>query len=134
MKINNAARTAAALAVLNLIDVGGAGTLRIFSGTQPTLVADADSGLLLASGTLSNPAFATPVNGVATANAITPDASNDNTGTAGYWRIRSGGGLTIMQGSVGTTSGFDLVLSTLNFVQGGTFSVSSLTYTVPVGT
>lgn len=128
--ITNAAASAAADAVLDLVDSGaGAGTLRIYSGTAP---ANADAALsgntLLAQLTLSDPAFGAASNGVATANAITQDSSADATGTATFFRVLDSDGTVIFQGEVGT-SGSDLNLVTTSITAGQPVSVSSLTYT-----
>lgn len=84
-KRTNAAATAAcdAMAVL-----ANGGFLDIYDGAQP-VTADTAVGaqVKLASLPLSATAFAGAVNGVATANAITSDASADATGTAAWFRI-----------------------------------------------
>lgn len=133
MKISTAARNAACDAIVDSIDAGaGAGTLKIFTGSAPANVGDADSGTLLATLTFSDPAFGSSSSGTATASAITSDSSIDATGTAGYWRIKDSDGTTIAQGSVGT-SGADINFNSLSFVATGTCAISSLTVTVPVG-
>lgn len=127
--ITTAARNAAADAVVDLVDVGGAGSLRIYSGTAP---ADANAALsgntLLAQLTMSATAFGAAATGVATAAAITSDTSADATGTATFFRVLSGGATVVFQGEVGT-SGSNLNLSSVSITAGGTVSVSSLTYT-----
>lgn len=127
--ITTAARNAAADAVVDLVDAGGAGSLRIYSGTAP---ADANAALsgntLLAQLTMSATAFGSAAAGVATAAAITQDSSADATGTATFFRILSGAATVIMQGEVGT-SGSDLNLNSTSIQAGAAVSVSSLTYT-----
>ena len=127
--ITTAARNAAADAVVDLVDVGGAGSLRIYSGTAP---ADANAALsgntLLAQLTMSATAFGSASSGVATAAAITQDSSADATGTATFFRVLSGGGTVVMQGEVGT-SGSDLNLNSTAISAGAAVSVSSFTYT-----
>lgn len=127
--ITTAARNAAADAVVDLVDVGGAGSLRIYSGTAP---ADANAALsgntLLAQLTMSATAFGSASSGVATAAAITQDSSADATGTATFFRVLSGGGTVVMQGEVGT-SGADLNLNSVAISSGAAVSVSSFTYT-----
>src|SRR5918995_1386862 len=110
--ITTAARNSAADAVVDLVDVGGAGSLRIYSGTAP---ADANAALsgntLLAQLAMSATAFGVASAGVATAAAITQDSSADATGTATFFRILAGNGTTVvMQGSVGTATS-DLILN-----------------------
>jgi hypothetical protein len=134
VKISNLARSAAADAVVDLIDAGAsAGTLLIRTGSAPTNTTDADSGTLLATLTFADPAFGAASNGVATANAITGDASIDATGTAGHFRIRDSDAECHMQGTVGT-SGADINFNSVSFVSGGSADITSLTVTVPAGT
>lgn len=128
--ITTAAQNAACDAVVDLVDVGGAGSLRIYAGTPP---ADANAALssntLLANLAMSATAFGSASSGVATAATITADSSADATGTATFFRILAGNGTTVViQGSVGT-SGCDLNLTTTSIVSGQPVSVSSLTYT-----
>ena len=135
-KITNAAASAAADAVVDLCDAGaGAATLRIYSAGSG-VPATADTALtdqvLLAQLTMSDPAFGAAANGVATASAITQDASADATGTAAFFRILDSNGVVVIQGTVGTATS-DLVLNTVSIVAGATVSVTSLTYTQPKG-
>lgn len=106
------------------------GSLRIYSGTPPASADAALSGnTLLAELPMSPTAFDAAVAGVATANAITTDASANATGTATFFRIlETGGSLVVVQGTVGT-SGAELNLSSTSIIAGGSVSVSSLTYT-----
>lgn len=137
-QITNAAASAAADAVVDLIDVGGQGYLRIYSSTQPA-TADAafnsaapNDQVLLAELRFSATAFGSAVNGVATAAAITADSSANNTGTATWFRVLDGGGVdvtdNVFDGTVGT-SGADLNLNTTAIVAGAQVSVTALTYT-----
>jgi hypothetical protein len=129
--LTNAAASAAADAVVDLLDVGGAGTIKVYTGTIPT---DANTAIgaqvLLATLTFSATAFGAASNGVATASAITSDTSADATGTAAWARIASGGGTTVMDVTVGT-SGEDLNFNTVSFVAGATIALTSLTYSQP---
>ena len=130
-RLTNAAASAAADAVVDRIDVGGAGTIKIYDGTIPT---DADTAVgaqvLLATLTFSATAFGAASNGVATANAITSDTSADATGTATWARIASGGAVNQMDVTVGTATS-DIIFNTVSFVTGATVSITSLTYTQP---
>ena len=130
-RLTNAAASAAADAVVDRIDTGGAGTIKIYTGTIPT---DADTALgaqvLLATLTFSATAFGAASNGVATASAITSDTSADATGTAAWARIASGAGTTQMDVTVGTT-GEDINFNTVSFVSGATVAITALTYTQP---
>lgn len=131
-RLTNAAASAAADAVVDLIDAGsGAGTIKIYTGTIPT---DANTAIgaqtLLATLTFSDPAFGAASNGVATASAITSDSSADATDTAAWARIADSNGTTIMDVTVGT-SGEDINFNTVSFVSGAAIAISSLTYTQP---
>ena len=130
-RLTNAAASAAADAVVDRIDAGGAGTIKIYTGTIPT---DADTAIgaqtLLATLTFSATAFGAASNGVATASAITDDTSADATGTAAWARIASGAGTTQMDVTVGT-SGEDINFNTVSFVAGATVAITSLTVTQP---
>lgn len=130
-QLTNAAASAAADAVVDRIDVGGAGVLRIYDGTQ---AATADTAIgaqvLLAELTFSATAFGAASNGVATASAITSDSSANATGTASWFRViaNGGSGATQFDGTVGT-SGADLNLNTTSIVAGAQVSISAFTYT-----
>lgn len=130
-RLTNAAASAAADAVVDRIDTGGAGTIKIYTGTIPT---DADTAVgaqtLLATLTFSATAFGAASNGVATAAAITSDTSADATGTAAWARIANGAGTTQMDVTVGT-SGEDINFNTVSFVTGATVAITALTYTQP---
>jgi hypothetical protein len=125
--ITNAAASLAANAVTARCN---SGFLRIYGGTPPANANAALSGnTLLAQLTFGATAFAAAVNGVATANAIGQDASNDATGTAAFFRAFESDGTTVVfQGTVGTT-GAELNLSSTSIVASGITSVSSFTYT-----
>lgn len=131
-RLTNAAASAAADAVVDLIDAGAAaGTIKIYTGTIPT---DANTAIgaqvLLATLTCSDPAFGAASNGVATASAITSDSSADATGTAAWARVADSNGVTVMDLTVGT-SGEDINFNTVSFVTGAVIAISSLTYTQP---
>ena len=104
---------------------GGAGKLRIYSGTRPATGGTATT--LLAELTL-NATFAPAASGgVLTLNAVTSDTSADNSGTATWFRIVKSDGTThVMDGSVGATgSGADLELDNTSIVAGGTVAIST---------
>ena len=70
-------------------------------------------------------------NATRTANAISNDTSVDATGTAAHFRIKSGGGTVIIQGTVGT-SGSDINFNSVAFVSAGTSAISSMVITQPL--
>jgi len=136
VRLANAPQQAAMDAVVDLIDAGaGAGTINIYDGTQP---ADANTAVstqtLLATLTFSDPAFgATSTAGVATASAITDDASADATGTASWARILDSNSNVIFDCDVGT-SATTIILNSVSITIGGTVSITSFTLTHPDGT
>lgn len=131
-RLSNAAASAAANAVVDLIDAGaGAGTLKLYGATIPTNADTATSGQTLgATLTFSDPAFGAATNGVATADAITSDTSADADVTVVWGRIADSDGNTVMDITVGT-SGEDLNFNTNILATGATVAVTSLTYTQP---
>ncbi|MEK9810443.1 MAG: hypothetical protein VW362_08345 [Candidatus Nanopelagicales bacterium] len=126
-KRSNAAVNAAADAVCPLLNDG---YLRIYDGTQPATANTAVSTqTLLAELRWNATAFGSASNGVATANAITSDASANATGTASWFRaLKDDGTTAVFDGSVGTSSA-DLILNSVSISSGAAVSVSSFTYT-----
>lgn len=115
---------------LDLIDVGGAGTISIYTGSQPAGPGTAvGAQVLLATLTFSATAFADAVNAVATANAITA-GTGLAAGTASWYRVKSGAGTAVIDGSVGTSNA-DLILATTSISVGLTVPCTSFTYTHP---
>jgi len=116
-----AAQNAACDAIVDLIDVGGAGTL-VFQTSGDVEVATL---------TFNATAFGAASAGTATAAAITPDTSATG-GTVAQASIFSGGASKIMECTVSAPAGGgDIELSSLTVGAGDTVSCSSLTITVP---
>ena len=131
--ISNPAAQAGLNAVLALINVGGAGVIKIFSGSPPASCETADSGTLLATLTPSSTAFANAVDNTAGgANAITSGTAVA-TGTAGDFRAYPHTPTTtnaVIQGTVGASgSGDDMIISSTAINTGDTVSRSSWTVT-----
>jgi hypothetical protein len=122
--------------MLDRLDVGGTGYLKIYSGTIPATCETAATGTLLATLTFSATAFAASTdNGeggaTATANAIAPETNAPATGTAGYFRaVQNDGTTVIFQGTVGVSDA-DLNLSTVSITIGGQVAVLGLTVVLP---
>jgi hypothetical protein len=109
------------------------GFLRIYDGTQP---ATADTAIttqvLLAELGFGSPAFGPAVAGVATANAITSDASANASGTATWYRLVTSGAVAVMDGSVGTATS-NLVLNSVAISAGAQVDVTAVTLTEQKG-
>jgi hypothetical protein len=130
-RLSTAARNAGTDGVVDLIDSGGAGTIRIRTSTQPTNVGDADTGTLLGTLTFNATAFGASSAGTATAAAITSDTNADASGTAGHFRIYTGAGAIHSDGTCGQGSG-DLSFDNSVVVAGGTIASSAFTVTTPI--
>jgi hypothetical protein len=132
LRLATAARNAAADAVVDLIDGGaGAGTVKIYTGSQPASANDAESGTLLATITLADPAFGAAATGVATAT----DPASVNavaTGTAVWFRVEDSTGANVMDGDCTATGGCgSMTLSTTSLVSGSPVDITSFTVTMP---
>ena len=117
----------------NAIDASsGAGTIKIYTGTQPTLASDAvTTQTLLGTLTFSDPC-GTVATGALTMSAITQDSSADATGTATWARIADSAGNTVMDVNVSVTGGGGaLQLNTTSIVAGGPILISSFVISVP---
>lgn len=126
-RLSNEAVNAEVDALAALLNTG---YLRIYDGSIPT---NADTAVgaqvLLAELRFNATAFGAGVAGVATANAITSDASANATGTATWFRaLKSNGTSSILDGSVGTATS-NLVLNSVAIQSGATVSVTSFTLT-----
>ncbi len=130
LRLSNTAANAALDALTALYN---SGYLRIYSGTIPATADTAIGGgnTLLAELRFNATAFGAAVAGVATANAITTDASADASGTATWFRALESDGTTVLADDTVGTSGEGLNLNTVTIVIAGSVSVSSYTLTLP---
>lgn len=134
-RISNAAAIAGLNAITALINVGGAGSIKIYTGAAPTNVEDAATGTLLGTCTFSATSFPTATDAnpgaLATASTITGDTSADATGTAGYYRLLAGNGTTaVAQGTCGTATA-DMIFNDVAITTGGAINITSMTITLP---
>ncbi len=137
-RISNVAAKRLADSFDDEINVGAAvASIRILVGGQPTDPDTAETGLLLAELLMTAVAFGAATDaapgGLITAAAIADDTNADNTGTAGYFRIRNDNSGTpddVCDGEAGT-SGADLNLNTLEITSGSTVSITAMTVTMP---
>lgn len=134
LQISNVAAKAAMDAITALLNAGGAGKLRIYSGTKPT---DADTALsgntVLADFALAADAFgdAADANPGATSTAASiSDVNASATGTATFFRLLNNAATCVAQGTVGTSSA-DCIVTSTSFVSGQPCHVVSLTLTHP---
>jgi hypothetical protein len=133
VRIATATRNAALDAITTAL--GSAGTIKIYTGSQP---ANANTALgaqtLLGTLTFSNPAAGAAASGVLTFSSVTQDSAADATGTATWARIASSGGTTVFDCDVGGTNESTtgtIQLNTSAIVIGGPISISSFTLTYP---
>lgn len=136
LNVSNTAAKTGLDALLDLLDVGGAGKLRIYSGTAPLDTDTALSGnTVLADFALNATGFAAATDiapgARATANSIS-DVNASNTGTATFARLLNNAGTAVAQMDVGT-SGTSVIVSSTSFVSGQPCSVTSATITLPEG-
>lgn len=113
--------------------VSTAPILEIRSGAAPANCAAADSGTLLASITLPSDWMAAASSGSKAKSGTWQDASADNSGTAGHFRLKDSTGTTThMQGTVTATGGGgDMTVDSTTFTASQSFTVSTFTLTAP---
>jgi hypothetical protein len=119
--------------LVDSLDVGGAGTIKLYADTQPT---DADTAIgaqvLLATLTFPGTAFGAATAADPTVATVTPsivdDTSADATDTLTWARWASGTPTDILDCTAGNGT-FDLNFNTDQFVTGATVSISALTVT-----
>lgn len=133
IKISSAARTGMCDLLVDLLDAGaGAGTIKVYTGSQP---AGPDTAIgaqtLLATFTLADPAFGAAATGAAALDA-SPVLSTSGVaaGTAAWARAADSDGNAVFDGSVGT-SGTDFIVNTTTVSVGLTLEMSAGTITVP---
>jgi hypothetical protein len=104
------------------------GILRIFTGPQPDSITKPETGVLLGTITLDNPAFQPPQDGMIVANPMAPDPSAPNDGEAGWGRIYHADGITpLMDGDCAT----EINLVATHIVKGAVVACRSLQIVLP---
>jgi hypothetical protein len=121
--------------LVDAIDTGGAGDIRLYGDSKPATADTAVGGqTLLATLAFSATAFGNATTAdpsVATAAAISDDTSADATDTVTWARFRNGSTTTILDCTAGISTGtFDIEFNTDAFVSGATVSITSLTITM----
>lgn len=111
--------------------IGATAVLKVFTGTMPASCATADSGTVLATVTLPADWMAAAASGSKAKSGTWTDASADNTGTAGYFRIYDSAGTVCgLQGTVtATAGGGDMTVDNVSFATGQSFTVNTFTLT-----
>lgn len=108
--------------------IGVSAVLKIRTGAAPANVAAADTGTVLATVTLPSDWMAAASGGSKAKSGTWQDASADATGTAAHYRLYASDGITAhQQGTVGT-SGADLIVDSVSFTAGQSFTVNSFTW------
>lgn len=129
LTVSAGAGNAALDALVDSLDGGAPGTIKVYTGSRPASPDDAATGTLLATFTLSNPAFGAAASKSATLNSVA-SVTAAATGTAGYFRAANSAGTAKFDGTVGT-SGAELNLNTTSITSGGTVAITSGTVTIP---
>jgi hypothetical protein len=129
LTIANTVRTARNDVLVDSIDGGSPGTIKIYSGTRPATPDTAITGTLLATVTCANPAFGNSSSGAATLT----DPSSVNavaTGVATHFRAANSGGTAKFDGDVTATGGGgDLTLATTSITSGLSVDITGGTIT-----
>lgn len=138
-QISNEAALAACNAIVDLLDEGStAAEIRGRTGTKPAGVDATETGTLLFTLPMSDPAFGNAADiapgARATANSITDDSSADDTGTLTYCRAAATGtGADDHIDGEGGTAASDFIFNTQAVVAGALISMSAFTFTMPEG-
>ena len=111
--------------------IGTSAVMKIFTGSPPANCGTGDSGTVLATLSLPSDWMSAAASGSKAKLGTWQDASADNAGTAGYFRIYATDGTTCgMQGTVTATGGGgDMTLDNAVLAAGQTFTVNSFTLT-----
>src|SRR5690606_25996680 len=130
-RISVAARNAAVNAIAALLN---GGTLEIRTGSQPESPASADSGTLLVSIPLANPAFQSAANGAAPLAGVPRPAQAQADGTAGHARLKPSGGQAARDVSVAAPAGNGEVnRDNVSIAQGQQVNIISFSLSQPTG-
>lgn len=128
---------AGANAVVARTNTGGAGTIEVRTGTQPANGTAAATGTLLATFPLANPAWGDAATFAGTTGAPAPllgvpiSATAVAAGTPGWFRVISGSGSPVFDGSVGSAPAGQLTLDSTSVVVGQVVKIVSGSYTQP---
>ncbi len=125
IRVAVAARNAGLDAIFDRANAGsGPGTIKVYSGSQVATADTAESGTLLVTFTLEDPAFSAAASGVKDLDAA-PDLSAVAvaTNTAGWARCEDSDGVNVFDGSVGT-SATDFIINSTSITSGQTCTLT----------
>ena len=137
LTLSNAARSAAADAVGNLIDVGTVGKIRVYTTARaagPDTAIGAQT--LLVEFAVADPAFGAASSGVKTLDA-TPVLTGTGVaaGTATWFRVLDSANTAIIDGKVSASGGGgDMIISTTTVSIGLAVEITAGSLTMPAGT
>ena len=132
LHLSTAAANAMLVPLRDTIDAGtGAGTIRIYTGTMPTLTTDAvTTQTLLGTLTLSDPC-GTVASKKLTLSSITQDSSADADGVAAWARLADSNGVVAADFDVTTTGGGAVLqLNTTNIKAGGPIAITAFEFSL----
>jgi hypothetical protein len=130
MSLSITAADAQTLATAEATAIGASSTIEIRSGTKPATPETAATGTLLA--TVNIVGSFTPAGGSLT-SADPVAVSAVGTGTAGYFRLKTSGGVAKIDGTVTVTGGGgDMQLASTAIAIGVLIDLGVVTFTVPV--
>lgn len=137
LTLSNAARSAAADAIVDRVDAGAApGKIRVYGGARPAGPDTATAETLLTEFTLADPAFGPAANGVKTLDA-TPVLATSGlaAGTAAWFRALDSTNVAVFDGSVTASGGGgDIELNTTTVSVGLDLEITAGSVTMPAGT
>lgn len=132
LRVAVAARNAGLDAAFDRANAGaGPATIKVYTGPQPATADTAETGTLLATFTLADPAFSAAAGGVKDLDAdpdLTATAVAD--GTAGWARCEDSDGNNVFDGSVGTAS-TDFIINSTAITTGQTVNLTLGSITDP---
>lgn len=133
LRLSTATVNAKCDAAVDRLDGGpAAGTVKVYSGSQPASANDAATGTLLATFTLADPAFSAASSGVATLLGTPRTTTGASAGTAGWFRAADSTGATVFDGSITVTGGGgQLTLNTTTVSVGVAVELTGGSYTQP---
>jgi uncharacterized protein YhjY with autotransporter beta-barrel domain len=138
-RLAQATATAICNTIADLCDAGGTGTLVLYVGSEPTHANDAAGGAETATCALAATAYgaASYDSGNHWSEADLASTASDphatgNVAAATHFRLINGGAATVLQGTVGLTSGYDLNLNAVVIGAGAQVDVTSLEIHVPI--